>query len=45
MCAWINGWVYNGEAGDLGRQRAHYDVTNTITNQSAVGDIYQQWEN
>ena len=21
-----NGWVYNGEAGDLGRHRAHYDV-------------------
>ena len=25
--AWINGWVKNGEAGDLGRHRAHYDVT------------------
>ena len=24
---WINGWVKNGEAGDLGRFRAHYDVT------------------
>ena len=22
----INGWVYNGEAGDLRRHRAHYDV-------------------
>ena len=27
MCAWINGWVNNGEAGDLSRHRAHYDVT------------------
>ena len=23
----INGWVNNGEAGDLRRCRAHYDVT------------------
>ena len=27
ICAWINGWVNNPEAGDLGRYRAHYDVT------------------
>ena len=25
--AWINGWVNNGEAGDLRCHRAHYDVT------------------
>ena len=25
-CARINGWVNNGEAGDLRRHRAHYDV-------------------
>ena len=25
--AWINGWVNNLEAGDLRRNRAHYDVT------------------
>ena len=25
--AWINGWVNNGEAGDLRRHRSHYDVT------------------
>ena len=25
--AWIHGWVNNGEAGDLRRHRAHYDVT------------------
>ena len=24
--AWINDWVNNGEAGDLKRQRGHYDV-------------------
>ena len=27
ICARINGWVDNGEAGDLIRHRAHYDVT------------------
>ena len=27
ICGWINGWVNNGEADDLRRHRAHYDVT------------------
>ena len=27
ICARINGWVNNREAGDLRRHRAHYDVT------------------
>ena len=27
ICVWINGWVNNGESGDLRRYRAHYDVT------------------
>ena len=26
ICVWINDWVNNREAGDLGRYRAHYDV-------------------
>ena len=26
ICARINGWVNNGEAGDLRRNRGHYDV-------------------
>ena len=26
ICAWVNGWVNNGEAGDLRRHRTHYDV-------------------
>ena len=26
ICVWINGWVNNREAGDLGRYRPHYDV-------------------
>ena len=24
---WMNGWVKNGEAGDLRRRRTYYDVT------------------
>ena len=27
ICAWINGWVNNREAGDLRRHRAHHDIT------------------
>ena len=27
ICVWISSWVNNGEAGDLGRNCAHYDVT------------------
>ena len=27
ICAWINDWVNNREAGDLRRHRDHYDVT------------------
>ena len=26
ICAWINGWVNYGNAGDLRRHRAHYEV-------------------
>ena len=26
ICAWISGWVNNRDAGDLRRNRAHYDV-------------------
>ena len=26
-CVWINGWVNNREAGDLRRNRAHYEIT------------------
>ena len=31
ICAWTNSWVNNRGAGDLGRHRAHYDVTVMIT--------------
>ena len=26
ICAWTNSWANNGDAGDLRRHRAHYDV-------------------
>ena len=26
ICAWINGWVNNGEAGDLRCHHTHYDI-------------------
>ena len=26
ICAWINGWAHNREAGDLRRHHAHYDI-------------------
>ena len=27
ICVWVNGWINNGEAGDLRCYCAHYDVT------------------
>ena len=27
ICTWMNGWVNNGEVGDLRRHHTHYDVT------------------
>ena len=37
ICVWINGWVNNGEAGDLWRHLAHYDVT-------VMGYCCDKWE-
>ena len=36
ICAWINGWVNNREAGDLRRHLAHYDVIVMTTNGSCA---------
>ena len=36
ICAWMNGWVNNREAGDLRRHRAHYDVT-------VMGPVMLRW--
>ena len=35
ICAWMNGWVKNREAGDLRCHRAHYDVT--VMESSSLG--------
>ena len=44
ICAWINGWVNNGEAGDLRRHRAHYDVTVMKTDAKArkINSLYKR---
>ena len=36
ICARINGWVNNGEAGDFRRHRAHYDVIAMALSLSAL---------
>ena len=36
ICAWINGWVNNCEAGDLRRHHAHYDVTLPVKSPEAL---------
>ena len=36
ICAWINGWVNNGEAGDLRRHRNHYDITVMLVTSAVV---------
>ena len=38
ICAWINGWVNNREAGDLRRHRAHYDVNVMYKSRHASND-------
>ena len=42
ICARINGWVNNGEAGDLRRHHAHYDVNVMISlhNYFYEGNVY-----
>ena len=39
ICASINGWVNNREAGDLRRDRAHYDVI-VMKHNNDKGTIY-----
>ena len=43
ICARINGWVNNREAGDLRRYRAHYDVI--VMSMSAYGVTRLLWGN
>ena len=37
ICAWINGWVNNREAGDLRRYRGHYDFNVMVCDSSEWG--------
>ena len=41
ICARINGWVNNCEAGDLRRNRAHYDVIVMATSVSQCTDVVE----
>ena len=49
ICARVNGWVNNGEAGDFRRHRTHYDVIviyiawNSLHRQ--IGSNYTCWMN
>ena len=36
ICAWVNGWVNNREAGDLARHWAHHDVTVMVTRHASL---------
>ena len=48
ISAWINGWVNNGEAGDLRHHRAHYDVIVMIpktTKAKPIGGNPRIWTN
>ena len=44
ICARIHDWVNNGEAGDLRRHRAHYDVI-VMTSITCVGALTQPCPN
>ena len=41
ICAWINGWVNNREAGDLRRHCGHYDISVAIQTARAVGRLFR----
>ena len=42
ICPWINSWVNNGEAGDLRRHHAHYDIIVMTSNIHLCVYIYMQ---
>ena len=44
ICTRINGWVNNGEAGDLRRHRAHYDVTVMMHVAEVCAPHWCKWE-
>ena len=42
ICAWMNDWVNNHEAGDLRRHCAHYDVT-VVSCPTHLNVLWCQW--
>ena len=40
ICAWMDGWVNNREAGDLRCNRAHYDVTVMFIWQQSYNSVW-----
>ena len=44
ICAWINDWVNNREAGDLRRYRTGYDVIVMINHPPDLGNIVDLYE-
>ena len=46
ICAWINGWVNDGEAGYLRRHHAHYDasVVTIVTSPYLGGRIFWKYQ-
>ena len=43
ICAWINASVNSGEAGDLRRHRAHYDVTENESMKNSCCSTGVEW--
>ena len=43
VCAWINDWVNNRDAGDLRRHRAHYDA-NVMSHAETVSPSVWDWQ-
>ena len=41
--AWTNGWVNNGDAGDLRRRRAHFDVTVMYPTSRTASWCFPNW--
>ena len=44
ICAWINGWVNNGEASNLRRHHAHYDVTVILFRPQCINTTKKSWD-
>ena len=43
ICTWTNGWTSNGDAGELRRHGAHYDVIVTNDMTVAIEDTPPKW--